>query len=178
MDPRNPGTVYAGAYGGILLKSTNGGESWSESSAGLRAVRVSRLLIDSRNPITICAGGQNSNDGGQSWKTLDRPYSDLLVVDPAGTLYAAEHAGEATPGRLWKGPDGGASWNDVSKGLPLDECHSVSSLSVGPKDPSTPYAGVAVGSEYIACPGAEPGNVWRSTDGGLSWMRLAAIPEF
>jgi photosystem II stability/assembly factor-like uncharacterized protein len=178
VDPRNPGTVYAGAPSGYLVKSTDAGESWNEASAGLRAVGVSRLLIDSSNPMNIYANGLKSTDGGQSWKRLERPYSELLVVDPAGTLYAAEHSGEATPGRLWKSTDGGASWNDVSKGLPLDECHSVSSLSVGPKDPSTLYAGVAVGSEYIACPGAEPGDVWRSTDGGLSWLRLAAIPEY
>jgi photosystem II stability/assembly factor-like uncharacterized protein len=174
VDPRNTGTVYAGDPYGYLNKSTDGGESWIESSAGLRAIRVSSLLIDSRNPMTIYADSLKSNDGGQSW----RPNSDLLAVDPAGTLYAAEHAGDSTPGRLWKSTDGGTSWSDVSKGLPLDECHSVSSLSVGPKDPSTLYAGVAVGSEYIACPGAEPGNVWRSPDGGLSWMRLATIPEY
>jgi photosystem II stability/assembly factor-like uncharacterized protein len=175
VDPRDSGTVYAGFPYGYLLKTTDGGESWNEASAGLRAVGVDSLLIDSRNPMTIYAGGLKSNDGGQSWK---RAYSGLLAVDPAGTLYAADHAGDGTPGRLWKGTDGGTSWSDVSKGLPLDECHSVSSLSVGPKDPSTLYAGVAVGSEYIACPGAEPGNVWRSPDGGLSWMRLAAIPEY
>src|SRR5262249_32477459 len=54
-DPRNPGTIYAGALSDGVLKSTDGGESWTDASAGLRAIDVRSLFIDPRNRLILYA---------------------------------------------------------------------------------------------------------------------------
>src|SRR5437899_2266820 len=117
--------------------------------------------------IYVNAGAlRKSIDGGENWNALG-PY-DILAIDPlkSGALYAVS-------GRLLKSTDGGASWSEADKGLPqLDDCYGLSSLFVHPKDTSTLYAGVSL--DY--CSGGEEGGVWRSMNGGVTWMKLPSQP--
>ncbi len=56
IDPLSPSTVYAGTPGGGVLKSTNGGATWSASNNGLTNANVRALAIDPRTPNTVYAG--------------------------------------------------------------------------------------------------------------------------
>ncbi len=65
MDPRNPGTIYAGATGG-LVKTTDGGMSWSAANSGLYSVPGS-LAIDPQTTSTLYAAmsGQSGGSGDE-----------------------------------------------------------------------------------------------------------------
>jgi photosystem II stability/assembly factor-like uncharacterized protein len=76
IDPTTtPGTVYAGTSYQSVLKSTDGGETWTAAANGLsRWAEVVELAIDPRTaaPTLYAAtshlGVHRSTDGGASWQ--------------------------------------------------------------------------------------------------------------
>jgi hypothetical protein len=102
-DPVTSGTLYAGTWAGVL-KSIDGGASWSAAGIGLpTATSVNALAIDPTTPTTLYAGTVvgvfESVDGGATWAPLNAgltvrtgPYPDItaLLVDPRrpSTVYA------------------------------------------------------------------------------------------
>ena len=184
VDPQNSSTLYAaiggrnlgygsiGTHGGVL-KSTDGGASWSAVKVGLPdQIAVSTLAIDTQNPGTLYVGtGRDlayvipqavsgevfkSTDGGESWfaASLGLPgdFVSSLLIDPknAGTVYAVTGSG------IFKTTDGGMSWSAASMGLPAT---NVLALTLDPQDPGMLYAGTLSG-------------VFTSTDGSQSWSAL------
>jgi photosystem II stability/assembly factor-like uncharacterized protein len=106
LDPLNAGTVFAGGYHG-LVKSTDGGESWSALNFGLPSGGgiVSALAIDPQDSNIVYAsifgrGIFRSADAGATWSDANfgRPLVNIhmLVIDPGipGTIYAASNAGD------------------------------------------------------------------------------------
>jgi hypothetical protein len=59
IDPVNPNIVYVGTSQGVL-RSTNGGASWSELNTGLSNLRVQALALAPSDHTTLYAG----TDGG------------------------------------------------------------------------------------------------------------------
>jgi hypothetical protein len=162
IDPRNPGTVYAGAFlysvpGSAVFKTTNGGElkpSGSWSNAGLTGFYyVESLAIDSQNPSTIYAravvGGSGgllfkTTTGGASWTAVNSGLPNnvtALAIDPQNSsmVYAGTGSG------VFRSTDGGTNWMAVNAGLTT---LSVSTLATDPQSPSTVYAGTADGGVW------------------------------
>jgi len=148
IDPVNPQIVYAdlwagrqgpwenGAWDGPnsgLFKSTDGGTTWRQLTAGLPtpAEGLSRIGFciapsdPSRLYATVAAGPSNggiyrSDDAGESWKKLNSDQrfwgrgDDFAEVkaDPKNKdiVYTADVV-------VWKSTDGGMSWN-AFKGAP------------------------------------------------------------
>jgi hypothetical protein len=84
-----------------------------------------------------------SADGGATWVKLDLPgdpfQSQLLGVDPQGTLYAGAAAG------LVRSMDGGATWS----ALPTAGLSSgVSALAFDPRNPNHLFAGTGGGGVF------------------------------
>ena len=81
VDPLNPSTIYAGAYG--VFKSTNGGDLWSASNTRIDAT-VFALLINPQNTSIIYAGTvesggiYKSTDGGMHWYVAASRYCHRL----------------------------------------------------------------------------------------------------
>ena len=163
VDPQNPGTLYAGAFGQnprpappvhptntpAVLKSTDGGASWdllysSESWSGWAL----SVAIDPQNSSTLYAytpGILKSTDGGRNWSSLDSGMNapvSALAIDPRrpDTLYA----GTAGAG-VFRSTDGGESWKPVNSGL---TSLVVSGLTLDPQDPNTMYAGTRGGGVF------------------------------
>ncbi|UCH36245.1 MAG: hypothetical protein JSV65_07800 [Armatimonadota bacterium] len=69
IDPRNPKTIYATGERGVSM-STDGGATWTESSAGLD-IPVARSVFAPRNSQWLFAGTPAglflSKDGGENW---------------------------------------------------------------------------------------------------------------
>src|SRR5439155_19256801 len=98
--PVTPTTRYpaAASCGYGVLKSTNGGGSWSAVNPGLSDLHVYGLAIDPQTPSTLYAGTRGgvfkSTDGGGSWFTAnnDLPTAPVtaLAIDPQtpAILYA------------------------------------------------------------------------------------------
>jgi photosystem II stability/assembly factor-like uncharacterized protein len=196
IDPSAPETIYlgtgsadlyAGYYGAGLLKSTDGGKSWSRPAGDLFAgLSISRIVVDpgegalyvatefgSAGFGDYCTGidakapGQGlyrSSDGGKTFSPLYE-----------GTIIDLEVDQSATPRRILIHPwgqavrfsvDGGANWASAA-GLPM-EAQRVE-LSLSPTQPAIVYAGVDMGDH---------GVLYLSSDHGETFAEVPGSPDY
>jgi photosystem II stability/assembly factor-like uncharacterized protein len=168
----------AGAFSGSgLFKSTNGGSSWVEldekSAAGLPSKPWGRIAIAvaPSNPNVVYAtieaeipkdGLYRSNDGGKTWKQLDRSQSMIwrpfyfsnLIIDPKdeNKVYKPDIS-------LIASTDGGNSFSDISGGAHGDfHCVWI--------DPNN--------TDHLIT--GDDGGVWYSYDGGNRWWKADNLP--
>ena len=186
--PGSPGHVLAGTRGDGVWRSEDGGERWTKPSYGRPAPgKVRCVTVDPRDPQTVYAGGEpislwKSVDGGATWSELEavrnfptvasltypvpivEPHVRDLTIDPAdsATMYAALQVGY-----MLKTTDGGATWRLLDNGLDED----VHSIVADPRDPQRLY--ISSGGEGMRS-GTAPGrSLYRSLDGGDSWLPIA-----
>lgn len=175
--------LYAASYNKGLYKSSDGGRTWTV--VGLSGWNLTAVVLHPRDPQTIYVGARvdsddytaavggvfRSTDGGRSWAQLvDRlPVRDL-VIDPhnTGHLYVAVlNAG------VHRSVDAGATWEDVTNGLPLTtpagDPTYYNAVECNRHCPGEVLVGTGLGH----VPGGY-GSVYRSRDGGGSWVDLVA----
>jgi photosystem II stability/assembly factor-like uncharacterized protein len=186
-------TVLAGTYGSGLLRSADGGRTWSRVQAGLTACAFRFLAPDTRRPGVLLAGTEparifRSEDGGLSWTEFDGvtridgherwflPYSPRagaarnVHVSPGRAnrlLVAAEVAG------LLKSDDDGRTW--VCEPVTADRDEDLHHVTGHPDDPDLLYASMGSASLTPRAPGQPPrrhGGIARSRDGGGIWEKL------
>ena len=136
VDPNNPNVLYASTDVPQLLKSTDGGATWSQINNGLPTTySIGTIAIDPSNSNIVYAGGGEasqtvtglfkSTDGGMTWtfatigiNPVDfSGFPPAVVVDIAinpanpSILYAAigVHCGE-----VYKSTDGAGTWTRLS----------------------------------------------------------------
>ncbi len=194
LAPSNPQIIYVGTgepnsgldsyYGAGILKSTDGGATWTRLGANeFTGAGISAIVVHPTNPNLVYVassakviGGRapttgifRSTDGGQTWTGLlgcnGCSASDLVMSpDNSQTLYAAfDGIG------IYKTTDGGANWNKLSNGLTGFNFGRIE-LGIGSKNGQDYlYAGfhVMIQGQYDG-----PG-LFRSTDGGASWTQFA-----
>src|SRR5262249_17410757 len=148
VDPQNPNTLFAATRYRGVVKSINGGTSWTQVGFWDVYHFVTSLALDPRNPQTLYAGViavghasgstlYKSTDAGATWNattlSLEGAFNSAIAIDAQNpnTVYAA--AG----GRLWKSIDGAANWSDLSSRLPAP----VSTVTVDLRKSGTIYAG-------------------------------------
>ena len=205
--PSNDSIVYAGTgegalsgdsyFGNGILKSTDGGETWSHVSGDFFvAVSVSRLIVDPNDPNHLWAavisgrGGARrtppgvnsqlgiweSHDGAASW-TLIKPApkpqygATDLEVDPQDTqVMYASFWGDS----IYKSTNGGATWAPIMNGLPtVHNFDNLTRWSIGLSHPAGQDAVLYTGTDYIDDSGTHhKSQVWRSDDEGASWQAL------
>jgi hypothetical protein len=143
--------------GNVAFRTSDGGNTWTGISNGLRTVGVLSLAIDPAHTSTVYAGTYTngvfkSMDGGATWTPTSADLPTLpvnaLAVDAEGVVYAADDAS------LYCSRDGGESWTDVGLWT------RVSSLAVDLSS-STVYAGASAG--YYRQ------GVFQITNGGAGW---------
>lgn len=120
-------TIHIGGYG-IVLRSTDGGESWEESSISGDFYQA----IDFPTPTTGFMVGYNgtilkTTDNGVSWKYLrdgdelsvsDEPFLNVHFIDEQEGYIVGEK------GLCWKTSDGGDHW-EIFGGLPKFDYHDI-----------------------------------------------------
>jgi len=128
IDLLTSGKLYAGGTGTPnLVKSTNGGATWTNVSPAPGFVYA--LAIDRKQPATLYAGEVDftqtslgvfkSPDGGRTWVQKNvgfptpLPRINVLLVDPANPAYL--HAG--TDVGYFYSTDGGETWTAANDGL-------------------------------------------------------------
>ena len=206
--PSDHNVVYAGTgessfsadskYGIGLLKSLDGGASWSlipgPSNAFYRR-SISKVVVDPTNSATVYltvtysangfsgnTGVWKSTDGGASWTNTTAvaglenalPYTDL-VIDPTApqTLYTAVGYIFGTPNNgIYKTTNGGATWAKLTTGLPAAPGRI--SLTLAASSPQTLYASIA----DIINNGAGLLGLYKTGDGGASWAKLTTAPNY
>lgn len=126
-DPTDANVLYAGAAGGGVWKTIDGGASWTPLTDLLPVLSVNALAIDPANPSIVYAGtGEGfvnldaindpagifkSTDGGASWNPAGAIVSNVheIAVSPNDSqrIWAAADDG------IYRSTDGGSNWNRV-----------------------------------------------------------------
>jgi photosystem II stability/assembly factor-like uncharacterized protein len=167
VDPIDPSTLYGVLSGGDLEKSPDRGKSWEhQHPADPDCFEILDLAVDPVDSENVYAVGTVRNgrcpelctayrspDAGASWTCMSGASgASLLEIDPhdPSILYAF-------PGELRKSIDQGNQWTQIGQGLP----DSLLSLAIDPLETATLYAGTLEG-------------VYKSVDGGLTWIRSSA----
>ncbi|MEZ4672649.1 MAG: hypothetical protein R2932_00185 [Caldilineaceae bacterium] len=204
LDPQNPDILYAGTgeptlgldnyYGAGILKSTNGGQSWSVLGAERFAgMGIAKIIVDPTDSKTVyVASTRTGNDGaafpargvfkstdsGQSWEALlscgDASCNGVTDFGYAATNPPTLLAGTYGFG-VFRSTDGGANWQPIGSGLPNPEQVSVQRvvLDVSPSNPNVVYV-----SMHVGIPNQYDGAVlFKSNDAGLNWTQVQIGPE-
>jgi photosystem II stability/assembly factor-like uncharacterized protein len=203
IDPTDPNTLYTAAWddGTSLLKSTNGGATWTTFAhwATTRQLNsfVNLLVIDPTNPATLYAGiGDTSEsalnglikstDGGATWTDSGLGGSNVtvLAIDSADSsiLYASTAGFNSEPRGfrgLFKSTDSGTSWSAINTGLEglIDTRSRISALVISPDNPNVVYLGSEGGGVFRS---ADSGSTWNPFNGGLANLDvrvLALVPS-
>jgi photosystem II stability/assembly factor-like uncharacterized protein len=193
---QEPHTFYMGASGGGVWKTTDAGASWRNLSDNAfptgsigamdvadsdpNVVYVGTGSEAIRSNVSIGKGIYKSSDAGRSWRFVGLPDAGqigAIVVHPTNpdVVYAAvvgnPFANSRTRG-VYRTRDGGATWQQV---LFLSDSTGAVDIELQPGSPDVIYASMWRGARRpwtIISGGGEDG-IYKSTNGGDSWTRLA-----
>ena len=111
------GTMLCGTASNGIYKSTDSGNSWSNSSTGLSAFDVNAIYTAQSGTVFagLNGGGVNkSTDSGDSWEQTSISLLSItsLSENSSGDIFAAGWSA------IYKSTDDGVSWDTLSNGLP------------------------------------------------------------
>jgi photosystem II stability/assembly factor-like uncharacterized protein len=160
VDPRDSNKVFAAVLGHPyganaergIYRSTDGGTTWTKVLFKDANTGGSQVAIDPSNPDVVYAA---------LWEETLGPWED-------GNTY------DGTKGGLFKSTDGGATWKQLTKGLPLNVVHIEVALSAS--DQNRLYATLATSREGGYGSGAGLA-VYRSDDAGETWYKATDDPR-
>ena len=192
---KNKNTFYFGATGGGVWKTPDGGSNWKNISDKYFGGTIGAVAVAPSDEDVIYVGeGENtlrgnvseglngmwrSDDGGRTWRNIglkDTRHIFRILVHPrnpnivwagvSGHLFGpSENRG------VYKSTDGGRTWK---KTLYVNNQAGVSDLVMEPGNPEVFYAGTwrALRTPYSMESGGEGSGLWKSTDGGETWVSL------
>jgi photosystem II stability/assembly factor-like uncharacterized protein len=198
----DPDTVYAGVEDAALFKTTDGGKSWEELSGlrkhgsgpswqpGAGGLCLHTILLDPKDPgrlfVAISAAGAfRSDDGGATWKPVNRGLHSQYIPDPTAEVGHCVHRIALHPSRpqtlfmqkhwdVMRSDDAGDSWREVSGNLPTDFGFPI---DVHAHEPETVYV-VPIKSDSEHFPPDGKLRVYRSRSGGNDWEPLTkGLPQ-
>jgi uncharacterized repeat protein (TIGR01451 family) len=159
MDPQNSNILYASFWGDAIYKSTNAGHTWAKIMTGMPA---GADFAGAQTRFSIAIAHPSST-------TAAVLYAGLDWDNPDGSHHIAE---------IFKSTNAGASWSELPGHGPSDEdsvedycgtqCFYDNVIEVDPTNPDVVYAGGSYG--YDLSP--QSGGIFRSTDGGQTWLNL------
>jgi photosystem II stability/assembly factor-like uncharacterized protein len=180
MDPNNSNILFAAAgrlngFGGDsnaetgeILRTTNGGQTWSRQYGGFSGLPFIYVEFDQANPNVVYASASDrgffkSTDKGITWfqTTYNPPY-----INPGHIISIATTKNKPNwlitnsyGGGVFLSEDGAKSWSAASKGYTGCE---VTDIAVAFDDP---LKTVAVARS----------SIFKSTDGGNNWFGIGAM---
>jgi uncharacterized protein (TIGR03437 family) len=211
LDPSNSNTIYVGTgeeygiienasyYGAGVLKSTDGGATWTQLGASLfgtpyascgtcgGAFIGSIAVHPTQGQILLAAVAQGgsatgidrSADGGVTWVpvlSIGIEGTEVLFDPTNGNIaFAALGGGNDTANGLYKSTDAGLTWARPdaagSNQLPTAGVGRIV-LAMAPSNTSTLYAGIADSSTWGLT------GFYKSVDGGTNWTQLPSAPNY
>jgi photosystem II stability/assembly factor-like uncharacterized protein len=201
--PTDPNVVYAGVEDAALFKSTDGGATWRELHAlrsakgdqwspGAGGMGLHTILLDRTNPNRVyiaisAAGAFRTDDGGESWKPINRGLKSDYMPDPNAEIGFCVHKMDFHPSRpntvfmqlhngggILRTDNAGDSWNVVRGNLPTDFGFPI---AVHAHEPETVYCIPIEGMPARVPPEAKL-RVFRSRKGGNEWEALTrGLPQ-
>jgi photosystem II stability/assembly factor-like uncharacterized protein len=194
--PTDPDTVYAGVEDAALFRSTDGGRTWHELSGlrghgsgprwqpGAGGLCLHTILLDPADPARMfiaisAAGAFRTDDGGGTWRPINRGLSSEHIPDPTADVGHCVHRMAMHPSRpavlfmqkhwdVMRSDDRGESWREVSGNLPSDFGFPI---AIHAHEPDTIYV-VPIKSDSEHFPPDGKLRVYRSRTGGQAWEPL------
>ncbi|MBZ5603606.1 MAG: hypothetical protein LAO79_15000 [Acidobacteriia bacterium] len=191
----DPRIMYVGAAAGGVFKSVNGGITWRAIFEDQPNPSIGDLALAPSNPSILYVGtGEPNNRQSSSWgdgvyKSMDggntfvhlglkaTHHIGRIVVHPTdpNTVYVAALGDLWGPNKergVYKSTDGGATWTQT---LFVNEDTGVADIAIDPHSPNILYATAYQHRRTVfGYNGGGPGSgVYRSTDGGSHWKKLA-----
>jgi hypothetical protein len=198
----DPETVYAGVEDAAIFRSSDGGKNWKELPGlrghgtgpkwqpGAGGMCLHTIILDPSNPKRIyiaisAAGAFRSDDGGETWKPINRGLRSPYIPDPNAEVGHCVHHVEMNPKRpdvlfmqkhwdVMRSDDSGDNWKEVSGNLPTDFGFVI---DVHAHEPETVYVvPIKSDSEHYVHEGKL--RVFRSKSGGNEWEALTkGLPQ-
>jgi len=195
VDPNNPDRLWLGTAAGGVFRSDDDGVNWTALFDGQTALAIGSLAVHPTDSDTVYVGTGEDNgaglsydgegvfrttDGGSTWTDLglaEVRRIGRIAVDPVRPQRLFVAAGgdwfNRDPHRgIYRSLDAGATWQKVL--YVADDAGGID-VAIDPADPDRIYAALwqrqAHGATW-SISGPQSG-VWRSTDGGATWTRLA-----
>jgi len=198
----DPDVVYAGVEDAALFRTTDGGRSWHEL-AGLRGhdtgaewmpgaggMCLHTILLDPKDTDRIfvaisAAGSFRTEDGGRSWKPINRGLHSEFLPDPTAEIGHCVHRLAMHPSNpdtlfmqkhwdVMRSDDAGANWREISGDLPSDFGFPI---EIHAHEPETVYV-VPIKSDSEHYPPEGKLRVYRSRTGGNEWEALTdGLPQ-
>jgi photosystem II stability/assembly factor-like uncharacterized protein len=199
----DPDTVYAGVEDAALFRTADGGKTWHEL-AGLRGhgsgakwqpgaggMCLHTILVDPTNAKRIyvaisAAGAFRTDDGGASWKPVNRGLKSPYLPEPTPEIGFCVHRLALHPARpnvvfmqlhqgggVFRSDNAGDQWVEVNGNLPTDfgfpidvHAHEADTIYAVPMDPN------------LRVPPEGKLRVYRSHTGGNDWEPLTkGLPQ-
>jgi hypothetical protein len=198
----DPDMVYAGVEDAALFRSTDGGENWKELPGlrghgtgpkwqpGAGGMCLHTVILDPSNPDRIfiaisAAGAFRTDDGGKTWKPINRGLYSQYIPDPRAEIGHCVHHVAMSPKRpgvlfmqkhwdVMRSDDAGDSWREISGNLPTDFGFVI---DVHAHEPETIYVvPITSDSHHFVMDGKL--RVFRSRSGGNEWEPLTkGLPQ-
>ena len=196
VDPEDSQRYFVAAASGGLWRTYNDGISWTPVFDAQGSYSIGTVVLDPKNPNVVWVGtGENNNqrsvsygdgvykseDGGRTWHNMGLKQSEhiaRILIDPrdSNVIYVA------APGPLWKGggdrglyksTDGGKTWTSLIK---VGEYTGVADVILDPRNPDILLAATHQRERkyYTLIHGGPESALWRSTDAGQTWTKIAA----
>jgi photosystem II stability/assembly factor-like uncharacterized protein len=198
----HPDEVYAGVEDAALFKTLDGGQNWVEVSGlrkhgtgsqwqpGAGGLCLHTIIVSAagskRIVIAISAAGAfRSDDGGETWKPINKGLRSQYIPDPDAEVGHCIHSIAMHPSRpdvlymqkhwdVMRSEDAGDNWHEVSGDLPTDFGFVI---DVHAHEPETIYV-VPIKSDSEHFPPDGKLRVYRSRTGGNEWEPLTkGLPQ-
>lgn len=166
LDLSHPNVLFAGGLQNGVYKTTDFGMSWSSTSLG--GIWVYSIMVYPGGPDTVFATSNNrvyrSSDGGATWSSILDTVGGVIAPAPSNPsiLYVWSDNGYRC---VWRSNDGGRHW--IRHAVPSHPGLSSLALLVDPAFKDS----LLVGGGFFPAGGLY-GQLWKSTDGGISWTQL------
>ncbi|HKR70582.1 MAG TPA: hypothetical protein VJT16_17210, partial [Streptosporangiaceae bacterium] len=145
VDPTTtPSTIYAAVASGGVMKSTDGGMTWTPAWPASNVQVMGALARGSNGTLWAGTGEANPSGGGDQFLTDAAPMGN----------------------GIYKSTDGGQSWQ--LSGLP--NSGAFGRIAVNPDNPNNVWAAA---SGWLAVTSSQRG-LYHTTDGGARWVRSLA----
>ena len=203
----DPDTVYAGVEDAALFRTMDGGKSWQELPGmrghgtgsgwqpGAGGLGLHTIILDPKDPKRIfiaisAAGAFRTDDGGATWKAINRGLRSEYIPDPDAEVGHCVHHIAMHPSRpgvlfmqkhwdVLRSDNAGDLWKEVNGNLPDDAGKRGFGfvIDVHAHEPETIYV-VPIKSDSQHFPHEGKLRVYRSRTGGNDWEPLTkGLPQ-